>query len=438
VRNHKERSMTTTHDASTNSRSDGAGAEPLPAPSDYQPTDLRFIAEPTPVLREMREQARLHYHDVHLGHRVILTHYDDVDAALRSKAAFKDVRKLPVDDPRRVGALPTENARADAAASILSLDQPEHNRLRRLVNRAFTPRSVEALNPRIAALADELLDAVEGEDEIDFMQALAIPLPVIVISEMLGVDPQDRGHFKQWSLTSVNSDLNPGDHERVRAGRAARESMRGYFDRVVTERRANPSDDLVSALVLAEDEGDRLTHDETLTMLGLLLAAGNLTTTDLLGNGMLTLLSHPDQHELLRERPELMGHAVEEMLRYTPPVLNTSRMTSEIQELGGCPVAKHTTVIPSLMGANRDPKVFDDPERFDVTREKNPHLSFGGGIHFCLGSNLARNEARIVLERFLARYESVELIDPPEQAEWRGGGAFRGLLRLPLRVQARS
>lgn len=426
--------MTATADAPADQNPE----QPLPAPDGYEPTNVDYIAEPNPVLREMREQGRLHYHDAHMGRRVILTHYDDVDAALRSKAVFKDVRKLPIDDPRRVGSLPSENARADAAASILSLDQPEHNRLRRLVNRAFTPRSVEALNPRIAELADELLDAVEGDDEIDFMQALAIPLPVIVISEMLGVDPEDRDHFKEWSLTSVNSDLNPGDHERIRAGRAARGSMRAYFDRVVSERRANPSDDLVSALVLAEDEGDRLTHDETLTMLGLLLAAGNLTTTDLLGNGMLTLLSHPEQYQLLRDRPELMSHAVEEMLRYTPPVLNTSRMTSEVQELGGCPVAEHTTVIPSLMGANRDPEVFDDPEQFDVTREQNPHLSFGGGIHFCLGSNLARNEARIALERFLARYDVVELVDPPEQAEWRGGGAFRGLLRLPLRVRARS
>lgn len=409
-----------------------------PAPAGYEPVSVDYVANPHPVLRQMREDGGVHVHQAHQGPRVVLTRWADVEALLRSKDVFKDVRKLAEDDPRRVGVLPAENPRAGQAPSILGLDAPEHDRLRRLVNRAFTPRAVDALTPHIEEIADRLLDEVAGQDEIDFMEALAIPLPVIVISEMLGVDPEDRAQFKQWSLTMVNSDLRPDDHDRIRRGRAARAAMRAYFDRVVAERREAPGDDLISALVLAEDEGDRLTHDETLTMLGLLLNAGNLTTTDLLGNGLLALLSHPGQVEALRERPELMGNAVEEMLRYTPPVLGTGRITAHAQEVAGCPVGEHISITGSVIAANRDPEVIEDPERFDVTRDEIRYLSFGGGIHFCLGANLARNEARVALERLFARYQDIRLAIDPAEAEWRGGGAFRGLERLPLHVTARA
>ncbi len=408
-----------------------------PAPGGYDPTSVDFVAHPFDVLREMREAGGVHLYQGFQGPRLVLTRWEDVDAVFRSRDVFKDVRKLPPGDPRRVGVLPQENQRPDAQPSILGLDDPEHGRLRRLVNRAFTPRAVEALTPRIVEIADRLLDEVAGRDEIDFMEAIAIPLPVIVISEMLGVDPEDREQFKRWSLTIVNSELRPDDHERIRAGRAAREAMRGYFDRVVNERRAAPGDDLITALVQAEEEGDRLTHDETLTMLALLLNAGNLTTTDLLGNGLLALLSHPEQVAAVRERPDLMGNAVEEMLRYTPPVLSTGRTTSHPQAVGGCPVGEHVSVTVSVVAANRDPSVVADPERFNVTREEIRHLSFGGGIHFCLGANLARNEARIALERLFERYQDIQLAIDPAHAEWRGGGAFRGLERLPLRVTER-
>jgi len=429
--------MTTTPgDAKT--APDASASRPLPVPPGYDPTSVEYVSEPSDVLRQMREAGRVHFHDSHLGRRLILTRWEDVEALLRDKQMFKDVRKLPEGDPRREGLLPGENPLRNTAPSILGLDDPEHGRLRGLVNRAFTPRAVEALNPKIASIADRLLDAVAGQNEIDFMEALAIPLPVIVISEMLGVDPEDREQFKQWSLTMVNSDLKPDDVERIRAGRAARMAMRAYFDRVVNERRKDPQDDLISALVLAEDAGDRLTHEETLTMLGLLLNAGNLTTTDLLGNGMLALLAHPDQMRTIRERPELMGNAVEEMLRYTPPVISTGRITSQETVVAGCPVGPQVSIGGSVMAANRDPAVISDPDRFDVARDDVRYLSFGGGIHFCLGANLARNEARITLERFFERYEDIHLAVPLSQVEWRGGGAFRGLERLPLNVRQRS
>jgi cytochrome P450 len=413
-------------------------AEMPPVPEGYDPTSVDYVADPHAILRQMREEGRAHYYDGFQGRRVVLTHYEDVQEILRSPDVFKDVRKLPEGDMRRTGLLPDEDDRSDAEPSILGLDRPEHDRLRRLVNQAFTVRAVEELVPHIDQIADELLDEVEGDGEIDFMEALAIPLPVIVIAQMLGVDPEDRDSFKRWSLTAVTSTIDPHDRDRIRAGRAARQAQREYFERAVEERRQAPRDDLMSALILAEDEGDQLTHDETITMLGLLLAAGNLTTTDLLGNGMLTLLSHEGLYGRLRSEPELIPNAVEEMLRYTPPVLNTGRITSQAQELGGCPVGEHVSVTASLMAANRDPKVFAEPERFDIEREHIRHLSFGGGIHFCLGSSLARNEARIALERFTARFDEVELAIDPADAEWRGGGAFRGLARLPLRVHAAS
>ena len=404
------------------------------APAEYDPTNLDYIADPHSTLREMREDGRIHYRDGFFGRQVVLTHWDDVNEVLRSKDVFKDSRKLPEGDVRRTGLLVEEEDQSDREPSILQLDLPEHHRLRRLVDRAFTPRSVDALNPHIEELADGLLDDVAGETEIDFMTAIAIPLPVIVISEMLGVDPEDSDKFKEWSLTSVGGELDPTNKDLIRAGRAARDARRDYFDRAVTERRKNPRDDLMSALILAEDDGDKLSHDETLTMLGLLLAAGNLTTTDLLGNGLLTLLTHPEEYRRLREHPELTALAVNEMLRYTPPVLNTGRTTTHAQELGGCPVGKDVSVIASVMSANRDPDVFEDPDRFDIGREGTAFLSFGGGIHYCLGANLAKNEARITLERFFARYEHVELAVAPEEIQWRGGGAFRGLASLPLRV----
>ena len=409
--------------------------EAPPAPESFQPGDVGYVSDPHDTLRTMREQGRVHSVNGPFGKGYMLTHHEDVDEMLRSKRHFKDIRKLPEDDPRRVG-FPTEDGpRPRQAASILGLDPPEHKRLRNLVNRAFTPRAVERMVPHIAEIADRLLDDVAGQDEIDFMDALATPLPAIVIAEMLGVDPADSDQFKTWSHAVVNAGgTGTPDRDRMRAGREASEALREYFSRTIEQRRREPREDLITALIEAEDDGDKLSQEEALTMMQLLLLAGNLTTTDLLGNGLLALLKNPDQMALLRDDMSLLANTVEEMLRYTPPVLLTGRITDGDQEIAGCPVEHQMNLTGSLIGANRDPAVFDRPDEFDITREKIPHLSFGGGIHFCLGSTLARNEARITLERFFARYQSVELAVPAEEVQWRGGGAFRGLVTLPLKV----
>ncbi|GAB4335624.1 MAG: cytochrome P450 [Dehalococcoidia bacterium] len=409
---------------------------PCPAPEGYRPEAVDFVANPHDVLRAMREEARVHVHQSPLGPRYVLTHYDDVNAFFRRADVFRDTRKLPEDDIRRRGFLPQDEDDRYGQPSILTLDPPEHDRLRGLVSQAFTPKAIEAMNPRIAEIADELLDAVAGEEIIDFMDALAVPLPVIVIAEMIGVDPGDRAQFKAWAHALIEGGLTGRyEIELLQRAREAGRQLRAYFERTIDERRKNPKDDLMSALIAVEQEGERMTREEMITMLQLLLNAGNLTTTDLLGNGLLALLSHPGEYQRLRDDPSLMASAVEEMLRFTPPVTGTGRMTVDATEVAGCPVPRHATVTGSILAANRDPDVFEDPERFDITRKRNHHLSFGGGIHFCLGASLARNEARIALERLFARYNHIELAIDPAQVPWRGGGAFRGLASLPIRVR---
>ena len=421
--------------------SDTDAVDPIPrAPEAYQPIDIEFLKDPHAVLREMREAGRIHRSDGGLAgfgpEGYVVTHYDDVNDVLRSREHISDARKLPEDDPRRRGA-----DRADDALppSILTLDPPEHDRIRGLVNKAFTPRAIEEIKPRIKEVANELLDAVAGEPEIEFMDAMATPLPVIVISELLGVPPEDRDKFKEWShaLVSVSpSDMKDMDalRQRMQEARAGSTALADYFREQVERRRDDPGDDLISRLIEAEEEGDRLSEPEMIALCRLLLAAGNLTTTDLLGNGLLELLRHPDQMQILRDDLDRVPAAVEEMLRYTPPVSNSGRLMADDTEIAGCPVGKHRSVAVSLMGANRDPDVFDDPETFDVTREENRHLSFGGGIHYCIGAPLARAEAQGALRVLLERYEHIEAAIPVDDIEWRGGGAFRGLRSLLLRV----
>lgn len=421
-------------------RQDDATNPVPPAPEAYRPIDIEFLKDPHATLRQMREEGRIHRARGGFAgfglEGYVVTHYDDVNEVLRSREHISDFRKLPVGDPRRRRIDAVEDA---LPPSILTLDPPEHDRIRALVNKAFTPRAIESLKPRIAEIANELLDAVEGEPEIDFMEAMATPLPVIVISELLGVPSQDRDRFKEWSNAVVAispSDITDEESMRRRFAQtmAASRALADYFREQVALRRNEPGDDLISKLIEVEEQGDRLTEPEMISLCRLLLNAGNLTTTDLLGNGLLELLRHPDQLQLLRDDPDLVPSAVEEMLRYTPPVSNTGRLTAADTEIAGCPVPGHANVAVSLMAANRDPDVFEDPETFDVTRQENRHLSFGGGIHYCLGAPLARAEAQGALRALLERYDHIEAAIPLDEVEWRGGGAFRGLRALPLRV----
>lgn len=313
--------------------------------------------------------------------------------------------------------------------SLLFLDDPRHKRLRGLVASAFTARAVAETRPKIAAIADDLLSGLIGE--FDLIESYASPLPIIVIAEMLGVDAKDAPEFRQWALglSNVFSPIRtPELTERLTRVTTA---IEGYFYRVVGERRAAPRPDLISALCQAEIDGDVLTDSEIVTMCTLLLLAGNLTTTDLIGNAVFQLLSNPDQLALLKANPSLAGEAVEETLRRDPPVVQTMRMPMADTVIDGVPVPKGATVVPFIMAAGLDPDVHQDPHRFDITRADKRHHAFGGGAHFCLGAPLARAEAEIALERLFARFPDLALAGRPMTRNL--SAAFNGLQALWVR-----
>ena len=397
---------------------------PVPTGVELTPLDPAFRADPYPVLARLRDREPVHYDQV--INRWVLTRPDDIEGVLRDRTMSVDPRKANEGTFMRLFARFGE-------FSMLFQDPPDHTRLRALVTKAFTPRAVERLAPRIREIADELLGALAGRDRFDVMEAFAGPLPVIVIAEMLGVDPTDRLRFKRWSDAQALS-LNPllTDAQQEEVGRADDE-FGAYLTGVLAARRAEPRDDLLSALIAAEEAGDQLTDGEIVTMCELLLAAGNVTTTDLIGNGVWALLRHPDQLQKLRADPALIPNAVEEILRFDSPVVQAVRIAMGDIEIGGCPIRRGESIMTSLAAANRDPGRHPEPDRFDVTRRDVSHHSFGGGAHFCLGAPLARLEGQIALAALLDRFPRLRLADD-EPLEWRALPAFRGLARLWVRV----
>jgi cytochrome P450 len=315
--------------------------------------------------------------------------------------------------------------------NMLSSDPPVHTRLRGLVSQVFTPRMVEQLEPRIAAIADELLDAIPASGEADIVEALSYPLPVIVIAEILGVPPKDRDRFKVWS-DEVVATLGTGisGAERDLAQQTI-EELREYFTALVEERRRRPTGDLISGLVAVEVEGQKLTFDELLSMLILLLVAGNETTTNLIGNAIIEFMNHPDQLKRVLDAPALLPPAIEEVLRYSSPVQATVRRATCDVEVGGKTIREGEQAIVWLASANRDAEVFPDPDAFDVGRTPNRHLAFGLGIHFCLGAPLARVEARIALEAFLRRFKDFCRVDD-EPLPRVPTFIMRGVRKLPI------
>ena len=388
----------------------------------YNPLSDRMTQDPYPAYAALR--ARAPVHRSRLINAWLFTRHSDVDAVLR------DHRNLN-NDPR-TGAL-SSRQRAMLPSSdeftMLFLDPPDHTRLRELVNKAFTRKAVDALESRIRRVLRSLLDDIHDPAGFDLMQAVAQPLPVIVIAEMLGVPPEDRAQFKIWSHQRARL-LEPtiSAHER-QAGESAAKAFDAYFRSIIKARRAAPQDDIVSALVQAEDEGERLSEREMLNML--LLIAGNETTTNLIGNGILALLRNPDQLQRLRDDPGVIPAAVEELLRFDAPVQVDFRRVLTDCEVNGFPVRKRDNLAVLLGAANRDPDVFENPDRLDVTRSGSSHLSFGRGIHHCLGAPLARLEGRIVLEMLLDRFSSISLL--ADHPLFRKSIVLRGLQSLPLR-----
>jgi hypothetical protein len=367
------------------------------------------------------------HHDKMLG-RVLLTRAADIAAVLKDRSLSVDHQKAAPDSI--VQRFLTAQDR-DAPRSMLVLDDPDHARLRRLVTQAFSARAIEAMRPEVARVADELLDAVAGEPEFDLIENFASPLPIIVIAAMLGIDSADRADFRRWSkaLANVFTPIRPP--EVLAALKLNAGELSGYFERAIADRRAAPRADLISALIAAEDNGDRLTTIEIVTMCNLLLLAGNLTTTDLLGNTVLALLQNPDQLAILRADPARIPDAIEETLRRDPPVMQSLRIPLEAREIAGEPVPQGAAVTVFLMAAGQDPALHAEPLTFDINRADKTHFAFGGGVHFCLGAPLARAEAQIAMARLLARFPNLSLAGKP--IERNISAAFNGVKELWVR-----
>jgi cytochrome P450 len=389
----------------------------------FLPIRKQLRIDPHPFYRMLRERDPVHRS--RLGDGWVLSRHEDVLGVLRDPSWSSDERNLT--------RYPTYRARGERAglpdpysedrASMLRIDPPDHTRLRSLVSKAFTPRAVEAMRPRVALLVDELLGKVESRRGMELVADFAAPLPVIVIAELIGVPAAEHAKFRRLSDEAVRL-LGDGSMEEKRRGVVGMHALTEYFASIVEARRADPQDDLVSALVAAEEEGDRLSLSELLATLVLLLVAGNETTTKLIGNAVLALLAFPDQRERLRAEPALVPDAVEEFLRYDGPVQLTSRIAREDREVVGRPVHKGQQIVLLLAGANRDPAAFADPDRLDVGRRDVRHVAFGHGIHFCLGAQLARLEAALALDALIARLPDLRRADAP--IRWSSNTILRG------------
>jgi len=389
----------------------------------FNPMDPEFVANPYPTYHRLRAEDPVHRSPLGFW---VLTRYEDVVAALRDPRFAKEAIAAFV--AARFGIAPP-----GIGLSMLDRDPPDHTRLRGLVSKAFTPRVVETLRPHIQQIVDGLLDRVEGAGSMDLIENFAYPLPVIVICEMLGVPVEDRERFKGWGLDiarGLDAIMLPPDSEVTRRSAAARSALSNYFRELIAERRASPRADMLSALIAAEEAGDKLSEEELLATCILLLVAGHETTVNLIGNGTLALLRHPDQFRRLREAPELIASAVEELLRYDGPVQRTARIPSEDVMIAGCPIAKGELVMPFIGAADRDPAQFPDPDRLDITRADNRHIAFGWGIHFCLGAPLARVEGQIAINTLLQRLPKLALAT--DKPEYRQSLTLRGLSTLPV------
>jgi cytochrome P450 len=385
------------------------------------PTDPAFRADPYPYLKRLREYDPVNQTPIGVFR---LTRYRDV---------VRMVKEVPsgvrMADGSIFGGDPT--FAGGPSQFILRQDPPDHTRLRKLMNQAFRPRAVALLRERVARLVDELLDRAARRGEMDVIADLALPVPSTVICEMMGVPLADRDKFTEWTSAATHllaaSLAQPDVLARATAGAQA---LAEYFTALIAERRARLGDDILSDLIRAEEEGDRLSEHELLSQSIGLLIAGFETTIGLIGNGVLALVRHPEQRELLRRRPELVDGAVEECLRYDGPIALTIRVTREDTRFGDTIIPADRPVMCMLFAANRDPERFADPDRFDVTRTDNDHVAFGGGVHYCLGTHLARMEAQLAIGGLVRRFPRLEL--QSDELTW-GSSLFRVLGALPIR-----
>lgn len=395
----------------------------------YSPT---FKADPYPTYAAMREQAPV-CHNPGLDGKSLLwfiTRYEEAEAVLRDHKRFVKNYRATLTSEQRAQLPPEPRLERLLNQHLLNLDGVDHVRLRSLVNKVFTAQMINRLQGRVQTIADELLDKVQARGQMDLIDDYAFPLPIVVIAEMLGVPAADRDRFRVWSNAFVSPALTP---EAWAHTEQLMIQFTNYLGQIFAERRRNPKDDLITALLQAEEAGDKLSEEELYSMVILLIVAGHETTLNLIGNGMLALLRNPDQLALLKSRPELMPNAIEEFLRYDGPVERaTPRFAAEDVEIGGQLIQRGDAVFVVLGGADRDPAEFSKPDQLDVTREDNRHLAFGFGVHYCLGAPLARLEGRIALNTLLKRLPNLRLAAPAAELTWRPNTFLRGLQQIPV------
>ena len=387
-----------------------------------------MLADPYPIYHRLREtEPVLRVPQVEAW---VVTSYDGVAAGLRSPALSSD--RYP-RVRHKLAEKGLDHLATDRVRSLINRDAPDHTRLRGLVNKAFTPRTIASLEGRIRTIVEEVLDAIPS-GSFDLVQSLAYPLPVIVIAEMLGIPTADRGLFKKWSdeiSILFSGEIGMIPEPMIRRASEAREELVEYLAAAVKERRSHPKEDLLTALIRAEENGGHLSEDELYSTAVLLLIAGNETTTNLIGNGLNALLNHPEQHRRLWADSNLIPQAVEEMLRFDSPVQLTTRVAKSDVDVAGTKVPAGDWVYFILGAANRDPNHFPHPDRFDLDRVNTKHSSFGVGPHFCLGAPLARLEMQVALRTLMQRFPRLRLGD--EKPEYRNNFNLRGLKSLTLR-----
>jgi cytochrome P450 len=400
----------------------------------YEQLDEEFVQNPQQLYTRLREEGRV-VHPVRMPWGLelwLVTGYEAVRQAFLDPRICKDtyqvselIRKHSLDkshkgiDPRITG-------------HMLNTDPPGHERLRKLVGKAFTMRRVEQLRPRIAEITTELLDKMADQTEVDLLSTFAIPLPLTVICEMFGVPPEAQTDFRKWTYTILST--TGGDDFTT-----ANTSMVEYLTDLVTEWRTHPTDNMLSALIQARDDGDRLSESELTAMCWLILFAGNDTTANLIGNGMLALMRHPEQYAEIQRDRSLLPNAIEEFLRYEGPAnMSTYRFSAAPVELGGVLIPEGEIVMIAPHASNHDPAAFADPDRFAIHRQTKGHMGFGFGIHYCLGAQLARIEAVIAFNGLLDRFENIELAVPAESLRWRQHYFERALVELPVRLHRKE
>ncbi len=383
----------------------------------YNPTSEQFRANPYPIYDRLRHKDPVHR--MRLGGAWVLSRYEDCNTVLRDHRRFRNYN-------------PDYGGTSHRVLVMLDLDPPDHTRIRALVSLAFTPRAIARLAPRIRRIADDLLDNIGEQPRFDLLADFAYPLPITVIAEMIGVPPSDMDAFKQWSRDLALSIEPIISDEQLRRIQRSNDELYAYFERLIERRRHDPGDDFITSLLAAEETGDRLTREELIGTLMLLLVAGHETTQNLIGNGLLALLRNPDQLQRLRDHPDLIELAVNELLRYDSPVQFVRRFVAEEVEIGGKRIPAGRVLLCLVGAANHDPSVFTDPQTLDIGRREQSHLSFGRGVHYCLGSALATLEARIAFTALLRRFSAIRLAAEPRH---RKQIVLRGLEELWIEVE---